>query len=1466
MASLSAAVERWNHTLLRPRLLDSPNRDEDGLIVYGWAFDYTFDWRAHELCILIHGPSWDGRSTLVRVYGFYPFLYIQPPIPWTKAMLNAFIQLLDNAIHFELHKSEEDRKHEADGSESEDEPEYGAPPEPPARSFFDPPAAATSWKRKAQAPQEDAKRQRTTEGPYRQSSAMKKIYDALAKKRPYIRAVHTIKAHTIFGYQGPDPWDFVRITLAYPTMVPIVRRLLEDPHSWLCESDRRIYVGGASKIPVYEANIDFMIRFLVERNLIPSSWYRIKKHDYTVITDEAHKMSYATLEVATNFKALRRCMEADAKEIGLRDPIGGSAVQDPSTVTPNFLIMGYDGEMQPYQGHFPKPERDPILQFSFTFHFERDPSKRYGFIFALGEVAPDPNIAFKVHHGPLRSMRCRVPTTPHTPPPQVFSFATEKELLRAICSFRVAMDPDIETGYNNSFDEKYIRDRCAAIACRDALQYTRVKGSTVYVSERLFKGRKLATIKAPGRVNIDMLNRVREEMRLKENTLWYAAYTILEGITKEDMQYSLIEQHQKTAEGRRRLAIYCDKDGQLPPRMLIKRRSIVNYIQMSRVNQVPVQQALDRGQQFRVMGRLMWHAGWSVPFDDKKQPMFEKAERRAHAFLIPTLPRQKRQSDDEKYEGALVIPPLKGFYLGWRIAVLDVASLYPTIIIMHNVCYSTFLTPDIIRKHGLVRGVHYWQIPNCVYNEQGTNLVSVEDPEPDAPAFLDESIRRGILPEMEILLKLERAKVNAKKKTYTGMRANVSGDVANIMEIEKAIQDDTHAVLQHGESPEVVARLQKNRDALKAALAKLERDIGEAHAHLASAASDERNIGSKKLAKEWAEIIDIYDALQNQIKTFMNSIYGFTGAPDSPIPLVAIAATITKMGRYIIMTIKFLIETIYGGREVGPAELRLAKQLFPDITPDAEHPHYTAYLRLVRYRPRVVKDIIYGDTDSVMVRFDRDKVPDVGTAIGVGTEIARTCSTFFSDPKRNRNYFTLEMEKIYENYLLLRKKGYAGKKWMVTDFEPKFENKGLDTVKRGTCTFIKDTLEKCLDYMVMKGDVKAAIAHVQSQVRRLLSNEVSVYDLFISKQLSKPLSEYNGLDKTGKPKSKGPHVRMAELLAKRNPDNPPTAGDRIQYMFKIDPAAKTKGDRVEDPMKMLMEDIPIDNTSILELLATPLARIFFYAMGYNRTHQLRIGWEGARTEVSLPMEIEHKDDLKSAINKKKEIADKKKEVKSMGALSAGKKAKKNALLSRWKKEIEQLATSSVLQGEHTRTVRKLAPGANSPIGRFLVVGQRCMSCSASLAKGVPDGRPLLCDPCFKAYDIRNRPDVEAILNQPTQDYEPAVCASCETTVKPYKHQVYTRLCWFCARAYTLEETLWATYREKEEHDTACWTRCAGCPPEWGIHDPIEAQDAIDRCMAAECDNKYARTKARKDKEKSQHDIQRFCHKAHVFSW
>jgi DNA polymerase delta subunit 1 len=58
-----------------------------------------------------------------------------------------------------------------------------------------------------------------------------------------------------------------------------------------------------------------------------------------------------------------------------------------------------------------------------------------------------------------------------------------------------------------------------------------------------------------------------------------------------------------------------------------------------------------------------------------------------------------------------VLEPKQGYY-DVPIATLDFASLYPSIMMAHNLCYTTLLTKPTIDRLGLVKDKDYVMTPN----------------------------------------------------------------------------------------------------------------------------------------------------------------------------------------------------------------------------------------------------------------------------------------------------------------------------------------------------------------------------------------------------------------------------------------------------------------------------------------------------------------------------------------------------------------------------------------------------------------------------------------------------------------------------------------------------------------------------------------------------------------------------------
>jgi len=256
---------------------------------------------------------------------------------------------------------------------------------------------------------------------------------------------------------------------------------------------------------------------------------------------------------------------------------------------------------------------------------------------------------------------------------EVFAFEREEDLLLSFRDFVQAVDADILTGYNIvNFDLPYLLDRADAIRINyDFCKIGRLLTERCRKRVNNFNGRETIEINIEGRVQFDMLVVIQKEQKLSSYSLNAVSAEFL-GEQKEDVHYSMIgDLFQTSAETRRRLAIYCLKDAFLPMQLLEKLLCMYNYVEMARVTGTPINFLLNRGQMIKVTSQLLRKA-------------------REHGFLMPTI---KSQASNDKFEGATVLEPITGYY-DKPIATLDFASLYPSIMMAHNLCYCTLLRPD----------------------------------------------------------------------------------------------------------------------------------------------------------------------------------------------------------------------------------------------------------------------------------------------------------------------------------------------------------------------------------------------------------------------------------------------------------------------------------------------------------------------------------------------------------------------------------------------------------------------------------------------------------------------------------------------------------------------------------------------------------------------------------------------------
>jgi DNA polymerase delta subunit 1 len=202
-------------------------------------------------------------------------------------------------------------------------------------------------------------------------------------------------------------------------------------------------------------------------------------------------------------------------------------------------------------------------------------------------------------------------------------------------------------------------------------------------------------------------------------------------------------------------------------------------------------------------------------------------------------------------------------------------------------------------------------------------------------------------------------------------------------------------------------------------------------------------------------------------------------------------------------------------------------------------------------------------------------------AMELGKKAAKLVTGKFIKP------IALEWEKCYFPYLLMSKKRYAGLLWTKPEKYDKLDAKGIETVRRDNCQFMANTLQGCLNRILIDRDPTSAKEYCKRELSKLLNNQVDISQLVISKGLTK--EEYAG---------KQAHVEVNKKIKKRHPGEEYSLGDRIPYVLtqqlqKSEGGKKTNiSTKAEDPIYALERNLQLDTTHYIAMIEKPLMRIF----------------------------------------------------------------------------------------------------------------------------------------------------------------------------------------------------------------------------------------------------------------------------------
>ncbi len=292
---------------------------------------------------------------------------------------------------------------------------------------------------------------------------------------------------------------------------------------------------------------------------------------------------------------------------------------------------------------------------------------------------------------------------------------TEEEMLQGFVDLILREDPDIITGYNiDGYDlellvEKYREHHMEFGIGRDESKPQRIAGQFWRLH---------------GRVIEDAWWAVKKELRPKQETLEAVSQELL-GEGKMGVNSQKIDEEWER--DREKVIKYCKKDAELALRILLKLGVIDKYLDLATVTKFPLDDVI--------------HSGTSTWVDSL---LIREADRRGIG-----VPLQGQERKRGKIEGGYVHTLEPGLY-HW-ICVLDFKSMYPSIIIKYNICFTTLTDEDGFESP---TGVHFMR------PEQRKGII---------PGILQELMSE----RDELKRKMKSAKSEEERRYYDGLQKAV---------------------------------------------------------------------------------------------------------------------------------------------------------------------------------------------------------------------------------------------------------------------------------------------------------------------------------------------------------------------------------------------------------------------------------------------------------------------------------------------------------------------------------------------------------------------------------------------------------------------------------------------------------------------------------------------------------------------
>lgn len=867
--------------------------------------------------------------------------------------------------------------------------------------------------------------------------------------------------------------------------------------------------------------------------------------------------------------------------------------------------------------YFPEVEGDKTIQIGCSF-FKYGESKSYrNVIYTLGTCDPIKDTEVKV-------------------------FKSEKKLLIAFTKLINSEDPEIITGYNIlGFDTPWIFKRAVELGVIEQFgKMSRLKDYQCKIKVRQQKSStgqlvKIEFVDIPGRTQLDIFKLVQSGYNLNSYKLDNVSAEFIQGSVKKIEYNESSDQTNIITNNVRGLnsgnfIIFIEKNGYLENKYLDgKKYEIQNIIPGKITVNGKIELRLDSCKCTWNLGKddvspkdifrlqkgnshdryiiakycmmdvilcielllklefITKNIGMSnvclIPFDwaihrgqGVKILSLVSDILRIEGYLLPYL--YKSMFSNESYEGAIVLPPLPGIYLEEPIAVLDYASLYPSSMIMGNLSHETICTDD-----------------EWLGDDGASRLKSLGLSHYDVTYDTFETIRT---PAGTVKGK---RKIGEKTVRYVQYKNNKKGIMPNTLQKLLDARKNTRKRIKYKKitlysGEEYVGLLSDKEDS-----------------YVVITENNDEVILDKcsvdKIVDRYSDFEkSILDGQQQGFKVTANSLYGQIGAKTSDLYYREIAASTTAVGR---------------------DQLGIAQKYCEDST---NFPKKLNDGKIIQLKNK----IIYGDTDSVFVKFDC-VYPDGRKMVGKDALVETIRLAQIAEKGINKHLMKpqdIEYEKTFWPFILFTKKKYVGNKYEFDINKYKQTAMGIVLKRRDNAPIVKVVFGGIIDSIMKDKRIEPSINFLQKCLKNLVKGKYGLDSLIISKTLS---TFYKDPDRIA-------HKVLANRIGERDPGNKPQINDRIPFVY-IETKSNGKekmlqGDKIEHPDFIKKNKLKPDyEFYITNQIMRPVCQI--YALVVEKIP----GYNGSSGEFERLIDKykrdgkSHLDALKTVLGKKQKMAE-----------------------------------------------------------------------------------------------------------------------------------------------------------------------------------------------------------------------------------